>query len=79
MPKSPSNRSLLVEDLRTLVILYRRKPSTLLVDLENFLDSKGIGVGQHRREIEKVKTQKDRDLLKELFEERPDFPGWDAL
>lgn len=95
MPRSPSNHALLVADLQALVLRYREgKFSTLLADLEEFLNSKGIGVGQHRREIEKAKEKpyvppkrdpvwkimgfKNEREMKE-FEARPDFPGWDAL
>lgn len=78
MSKSPSNRALLIEDLRAIAIRYREKPSTLFAEFESFLDSQGIGIGQHRRKIEKAK-ERDTDLLRQIFEERADFPGWDAL
>jgi hypothetical protein len=78
MPKSPSNRALLVDELRQVVLRYRSRPSTLLTDLESFMDSEGIGVGQHRRKIEKEKESQP-DLIKQIFEEQSDFPGWDAL
>jgi hypothetical protein len=95
MPKSPSSRALLVNELRQLVIRYREHaPSTLLAELELFLDSQGIGLGQHRRDIEKQKKKKktyasfdtkwkrlgfDSKADLEAFENRSDFPGWDAL
>lgn len=60
------------------MLRYREKPSTMLAELESFMDAHGIGIGQHRREIAKAK-EKEVDLLREIVEDDPDFPGWDYL
>jgi hypothetical protein len=79
MPKSLSNREALVSELRNLVTRYQSKPSTLLAELEEFLDTKGRKPWKPTREPTwKVMGFNSKKEMQD-FENRTDFPGWDAL
>lgn len=84
MPKSLSNRAALVLDLQKLALEYQSKPSTLLDELERFMKVNDIlpkenKAWTYKREPSwKVMGFKSKADMK-AFEDRPDFPGWDAL
>lgn len=84
MPKSLSNRNALVQDLQKLVVEYQSKPSSLLSELEHFLKVNGIrGTAKEYQSFLTEPKWKIRGFKSEAemkaFEQRTDFPGWDAL
>lgn len=92
MPKSLSNRQSLEKALLKLATEYVAKPSGLLLEFELFLEHQGISTKKLDKERSKrnfypsfldtprwkIRGFRNEKEMKD-FENRPDFPGWDAL
>jgi len=88
MPKSFSNREALEKALLDLATEFLAKPSGLLYELEQFLELQGISSKRYQNKRERtiefsgqrweILGFSSEQEMKD-FENRSDFPGWDAL